>query len=70
MRQQTERVMFDKLNILNAKVSTLALRLKMELGNEALLADMGQEAVDALLDLTQAMERYAAAVDRRLKDES
>lgn len=44
----------------------MAQSFKLELGNEAPLAGMGDEAVNALSDLTRAMGRYAAAVKRRL----
>jgi len=66
MLQEAESVMYAKLTDLNTKVGTLALRLQMELGNEALLTGMGEEAVKALADLTEAMERYSAAVNNRL----
>jgi hypothetical protein len=68
MLHQIEGAMYEKLRVLNAKVSTLALRIRIDLGNESHLAEMGQEAVNALLELTHAMEQYSTDVDRRLKD--
>ena len=66
MLQEAESVMYAKLTDLNTKVGTLTPRLKLELGNEALLAGMGEEAVKALSELTRAMEHYSAAVNKRL----
>jgi hypothetical protein len=68
MIEKAEGVMYAKLRDLNSQVSTLALRLKLDLGKEAPLAVMGKDAVRALLDLTQAMEQYSTAVDKRLKN--
>lgn len=70
MIQQAEGVMYAKLRALNTKVSTLALRIRTELGNEALLTGMGEDTVKALYELAQAMEHYSSAVRTRFEGDA